>query len=653
MKRIFNPAIKLMNLFSYPIKFAILGVLVLSMGTYIYYSFYTNKQSSIDFSVTELKGDMYMKDLYEMISIAGKMGYADSDVKTKLITEFNSFLDDLQKVNGEQKGLSSQEKLTAITDAFEKAKTGEADKAFGLINAVNACIGEVGDKSNLILDPDIDTYYSMDSLINYMSLYIVKLAQYREDPKTYEYLLGNISDYCDTLIMERDKVYAYNPSMKGKYDATNKLKEITGKMKDLDTVSVNYNEAFDTIHTLQAVEYNGLDSLINIRVSKMVKEQRTVGLCLIVIVIVIAYIFISLYLSIKNSIKNIEEGVYRVVAGDLTVEFNLHTNDELKKIEQYLNNMLKSLRGVITQVKHLGENVASTSEEMLSSSEEVCQVSEQIASAVNDLAKGASDQATSTESGNSKVIEVVTGLSNIALEMSKSEELAEKANEVVTVGNKSVEYQNIKMKENKQVANEVSDTIGLLSQKSEEIGEIITTIQSISSQTNLLALNAAIEAARAGEQGRGFSVVAEEVRKLAEQSSTSVKEIESIIKDVQSCVKYAVMGIGKVQIAVGDQEKALSDTETTFKNISEMVAAIKNNVKKVSDISNSLSSHAKQVEGDMSDIASISEEAASSTEEVAASVEEQTAVINQIAESAGNLTTIADKLQDNIKKFTV
>ena len=653
MKRIFNPAIKFLNLCSYPIKFSIVGVIILCLTASLYFSFYSNIQTNIDFSVSELKGDMFVKDLYPMIYIAGKMSYADSNTKQTLSTEFDGYLSDLEKVYQEHNDISSNENLLKIKDSYEKAKIGGANESYDLINAVNACIDEVGDKSNLILDPDIDTYYSMDSLLNDMSSYIVKLAQYRKEPQTYSYLLGEISDINETLITERDKVYGYNATVKGQYDDTIKLKEITNKMKDLDSVSANYNDALDTIRNLQTAEYKNLDRLLNIRVNNMIKVQRTVGFWSLILLIIIAYLFTSLCLAIRNSIQKIQEGVTRVVDGDLTVVFNIQTKDELKHIEQYLNNMLINFKGLITEVKDMGKNVAAASEKMKVSTEEVGKVSEQIVNAVTDLAKGATEQTVFTQRGNAKIVEVVEGLANIVTEMSRTEELAKTTNNAVETGQKSVKFQNIKMVENKKATLNVRNAVDALSRNSSEIGDILMVIKSIADQTNLLALNAAIEAARAGEQGRGFAVVAEEIRKLAEQSSLSAIQINEIIKLVQSGVAHAVDEMGNGQSAFNDMENTIMDTVKVFGDISEKVTEITSSIKNVAEVSKSINGQAELTRDEISNIAGVSREAACGTEEVAASTEEQLAVMYQITESAEHLSKLANLLHESIMKFKV
>ncbi len=375
------------------------------------------------------------------------------------------------------------------------------------------------------------------------------------------------------------------------------------------------------------------------------------GIACVIMVAVITFFFSR---SIANPIKQLSQAAAAVASGDLAQKVRVFkSKDEIGLLSSNFADMVNNLRSLISQVSSMSENVAASSEEMMASSEEVSKVSEQVAATVSELAKGANEQAASSEKGNMKIIEVVEGLEHIVIDMLGSEKLVEKARDTVEVGQKSVEYQSVKMDESTQVSSNVSDAISSLSEKSKEIGDILLVIKGISDQTNLLSLNAAIEAARAGEQGRGFAVVADEIRKLAEQSNMSVKKIEVIIKEVQSGVELAVTEMERSKIVVGDQEKALSDTVKAFENISQVVADISTNIKSVAEVSNSLSSNAKVAGEAISDIASISEETASGTEEVAASAEEQASVIQQIAESAAQLSDLANELQMSISKFSI
>lgn len=374
-----------------------------------------------------------------------------------------------------------------------------------------------------------------------------------------------------------------------------------------------------------------------------------IELICVIIAAVAAFIFSK---SVSKPLKNLTESAKAISGGDLTQKVPIFkSKDEVGELTLYFSDMLDNLRNLISQVRDMSGNVAASSEEMMASSEEVSKTSEQIAAAISDLAKGASEQAVSSEEGNTKIMDVVNGLNIITAEMSKSEELSNEAKGSVEDGKKSVQYQSIKMSENKQASIEVADAISSLSKKSTEIGDILLVIKSISEQTNLLALNAAIEAARAGEHGKGFAVVSDEIRKLAEQSSSSANRIDSIIQEVQLGVEHAVSQMEKAKEVVEDQENALINTVNAFEKISESVAIISNNINKVTTKVNELNVNASYAGDAISNIASISQETASSTEEVAASTEEQTAVIHQIAESAESLSTLASELQESIHKF--
>lgn len=374
-----------------------------------------------------------------------------------------------------------------------------------------------------------------------------------------------------------------------------------------------------------------------------------------ILCIIAASIFVVIFShSISNPLKKLSEVAAAIAEGDLTKKVSVtKSKDEIGALTRAFESMVNKLRKVIYEVREMSMSTAASSEEMTSSAEEVSSASGQIACAVNELAKGASEQAISTENGKEKISDVILGLNDISNKMLKSEELTINAKDKVTIGKDSINYQTSKMEESRNVAERVKISVDELSERSTEIGKILGAIMAISEQTNLLSLNAAIEAARAGEHGKGFSVVAEEIRKLADQSTVSAHKIEDIIKEVQSGIINVVQEVNNVKIVIEAQEKGIQDTVNAFQDIEDAVTSINVNIRKVTEVSKELDEKAKETGSVMSDIASISEEAASGTEEVAASTEEQTATIEQIAVAAKSLSELANELQKNIEIFTI
>ncbi len=361
-----------------------------------------------------------------------------------------------------------------------------------------------------------------------------------------------------------------------------------------------------------------------------------------------------LTMSIARPVKALTRAAAMVSEGDLTQEVpRIKSRDEIYELGNAFKQMVNNLRGLIVNVSNASQELVASSEELAASSEEVTKVSEQISVAVTELARGASEQAISSEKGNAKILQTVDGLSQIAEDMAQSEKMMEEAKDAVNNGEDTVKDQEAKVRQNNETSLEVAAAITELSDKSKEIGQILEVIRGISDQTNLLALNAAIEAARAGEAGKGFSVVADEIRKLAEQSNSSVKQIDLIIKEVQAGVSSAVDKMDKSKAVVHEQTKSLENTIAAFDNIASVVETLSHKVVQVAEASSALSKNAVQAGDEMTGIASVAQQTAASTQEVAASTEEQASTVHQITEAAEGLSQLALQLQESIMKFRI
>lgn len=366
---------------------------------------------------------------------------------------------------------------------------------------------------------------------------------------------------------------------------------------------------------------------------------------------------IALYTGkvLSKPIKVITQFIERTAALDVSYDqsgvYLLKRNDEIGRMAVAMAQMRKGLREI---VENLGKNAAeitSYSGNLAVATNESALSIEGVSKTVEELAKGASEQSQGAQEGSEKLLNLADEINEV---VESSELLKKYSNETNILNNQGKESMKLlkeKFAANNEITGKVAQNVDLLASKSSTINQIITVIESIASQTNLLALNAAIEAARAGEQGKGFAVVADEVRKLAEQTAASTKEIGKITNEIQRDIEDTKTTMGTAIAIVAEANKGLQDSDKAFENVSSSILKELEQIVVLSINAEKIDKNKDSVVAAIQEISAISQESAAATEEVSASIEEQTATIEQISETSKKLKSISDVLENIVGKF--
>lgn len=374
----------------------------------------------------------------------------------------------------------------------------------------------------------------------------------------------------------------------------------------------------------------------------------------IAVVAVVSGIAYAVSRQITRPIVAVAAVANRISAGELTVEpLRIQTRDEVGQLSQSVNTMVDNLRTLIQQVNGTAADLAASAEQLSINAEHTSRATEQIATTIQEVAYGAEKQVKSVEESVTAIESVSMGVQQVAANAQQAAESSIAASDIAVEGNQVLQVVISQMQSIDHTVNDIADIVKRLGASSQEIGQIVQVITSIAEQTNLLALNAAIEAARAGEQGRGFAVVADEVRKLAEQSAQSAQQIEHLIATIQHESNQAVqfMERGTKEVALGLE--VVNNAGKSFEQIQDAVTQVASQIQEVKAYSQQMSVGTEQVVELVRVIEEVAVNSADGTQNVSAATEEQLAAMEEVTSSAGSLAKIAEELQGHVSKFKV
>jgi methyl-accepting chemotaxis protein len=373
-----------------------------------------------------------------------------------------------------------------------------------------------------------------------------------------------------------------------------------------------------------------------------------IGLIIGIIAAIIAWL---IGISITSKIFVLKNTFEKASEGDFTVNVNLKSKDEFEELGNNFNMMLKRIGDLILNVKASSQIIYDTSDSMNKMASETNTAVNEVAVTIDQVAQGASETAQDIQSGVEAVNNLASKIDDIDKLTKGMIKVSEKSNKLSQEGLGVMNLLTEKTLKSIKSSEDIAIVVEDVENETGKISVITDTINQIAAQTNLLALNAAIEAARAGEAGRGFSVVADEIRKLAEQSAEATKQIQELITGIKGKAQSAVMSMQEAKIIVSEQSGAVEETSEIFNKILDSIKELMNGIEQIQNATIETEKGKNEIVSRMQNISAVSEESSASAEEVSATTEEVTAAMNEFTNSAAELKELSSKLEEQINKF--
>ena len=669
MQAFFLPAVSLMNRLRYGSKFMLMGVAVLVVMLVLMGTVLRNLSGEIAFAQHELEGVQMLKSVNKLTQSmqqhrglsAGVLNGSEA-LKEKRAAKEKEVADILNATDmaltKEVRDLPAWKAIQADwasirQDGMTWGAAENIKRHTQVIGKLLLFMVDVADITELSLDPVMDTYYLMDTVVSKMPAMLEPLGITRArgtgvlskkelTPQMRLDIVLTVGQMEGTLQAQNlnlEKIGRFAPALQGVLSGAGKeFNDNTENVLKLireDILSERFATApQDYFAMTTKVIDQGYKMMFDVLLPQFEQQlQNRIGSALrtlwfeailaSVVMLLVAYLAMGTYYSIANSVAIFQQGARRLAEGDLTVSFTTVGADELHAAGNDFNDMAAAFRALLTRIQADVGMLHGAAEQLASSSN-------QISSSTGEQSDSASSMAASVE-------EMTVGVDHIAKSAQDARSYSTESDEVASRGGRIVQDVISEIQAIAATVNESASALEALGQQSDQISAIVGTIKEIADQTNLLALNAAIEAARAGESGRGFAVVADEVRKLAERTAKSTQEIAGMINAIQSGTLTAVdsMKRGVERVSSGVEQAKLAGSAIT---------QVQTQSRQVRDAVQEISTALREQ-------AAASTEIARNVERIAQGAEENNAAAQNNAMTADNLRQLAQTLNREVSRF--
>lgn len=377
-----------------------------------------------------------------------------------------------------------------------------------------------------------------------------------------------------------------------------------------------------------------------------------IGLICSLVLMAISVSFINwMEKVLTEPVQDLSRIAMNIAKGDFTQKVAVTSEDAFGELGQSFNGMIDRLKELLNETTRMTSHVSESGRDIFTRNEGINRLLGEVSGSMSELADGAGKISEGVNHSFSNVKDIESKVSGYAKSAKDMNRASQQTLHLVKKGKDAVATQTEGIRHNVISTGNVSSAISELAKEAAGISKIAGTISEIAEQTNLLSLNASIEAARAGEHGRGFSIVAMEVRKLAEQSAKSAKEVFYLVRNIEQGVQEALQNIKVNENIVKHQVTAIEETEKVFGEMVEGILFVTDQMSDFEKESERMLASARQISSVMENIAAITQESAAGTEQVSASMAEQTGSVKEVVNLTEQMIHRVTQLQRTIQVF--
>jgi methyl-accepting chemotaxis protein len=405
------------------------------------------------------------------------------------------------------------------------------------------------------------------------------------------------------------------------------------------------------------LENNGWTLVGNIPMSELVKDAKSIRTLTIVMSLVAVLIAAAIggivMLTVGRPLVQLRNLMNEGEKGNLTVRSSIRKRDEIGQVADSFNRMMEEITGLVRKTNQSALDVLETAASLSEASRKTAEAAKEIAIATEEIANGATNLAVESEKGSDMTSQIGLQVQSV---IASNAEMGQAAGEVEEASRKGTDYMNTliqKAGQTEEMKRSVFDKVDRLKESTRSITKILDVLGNVSKQTNILSLNATIEAARAGAAGKGFMVVADEIRKLADQSRQSIGVVGEIVNNISREIDETVNVLTEANPIFQEQIDSVREANQIFTTVQDNMASFVSRLDEATESVRQLEEAQNTLSLAMTNVSAVAEEASATSEEVASLSNEQLGISDGLVQLSNKLETVSNQLRESLARFTV